>query len=130
MFPPDEFDKFLLLLEKIETDKRYKLSAYGFVLSSLNHIVSELDKPRHISGRELAIGVRDLAIEEFGPMALMVLEKWGIRQTKDFGNIVFDLVDLEILATQEEDQIEDFDNIYDFTEAFNTNYFAFQDFDL
>ena len=72
---------------------RYQEAAYVFVLSALNYVLQRLPEPRHISGRELAEGVRDLALERFGPMARTVLEHWGIERTADVGQIVFALVD-------------------------------------
>jgi len=81
-------------------------------------IVAGLDVPRHISGRELAGGVRDLAIERFGPMARTVLEHWGIRRTEDVGEIVFALVECGILIKRDEDSMDDFVNVFDFDQAF------------
>jgi uncharacterized repeat protein (TIGR04138 family) len=92
------------------------------VLSALNHVLERLPEPRHISGQELAVGVRDLALERFGPMARTVLEHWGIQETRDVGRIVFALVEFNVLIKQEEDSLADFANVFDFDEAFQTNY--------
>jgi hypothetical protein len=59
--------------------------SYVFVLSALHYVLQRLPETRHISGRELTEGVRDLARERFGPMARSVLEHWGIRETVDVG---------------------------------------------
>jgi len=105
-----------------ERHPRYHETAYLFVLSALNYVLERLPEPRHISGRELAEGVRDLAIERFGPMARTVLEYWGIRSTSDLGEIVFALVDCGILIRQDDDVPEDFEDVFDFEEAFERNY--------
>jgi len=111
------------ILERLqEHDPRFHGKAYLFVLSALHAVVESLDRPRHISGRELTEGVRLLALERFGPLARTVLEHWGIRQTEDVGDIVFSLVDSGILMKQEEDSPEDFRAIFDFEEAFERNY--------
>jgi uncharacterized repeat protein (TIGR04138 family) len=101
---------------------RYHEAAYIFVLSALNHVLERLAEPRHISGQELAVGVRDLALERFGPMARTVLEHWGIEQTRDVGQIVFALVECNVLIKQEEDSIADFADVFDFDDAFQTHY--------
>jgi uncharacterized repeat protein (TIGR04138 family) len=101
-----------------ERNPRYHETAYLFVLSALHYVIEKLPEPRHISGRELAEGVRDLAIERFGPMARTVLEHWGVRQTADVGDLVFALVECGILIKQDEDDMDDFRNVFNFDDAF------------
>ncbi len=105
-----------------ERNPRFHGKAYLFLLSALNSVLGRLDEPRHISGGELAQGVRDLALEEYGPMARTVLGHWGIHSTEDLGEIVFALVDCGLLVKREEDRREDFHNLYDFEEAFDRGY--------
>lgn len=105
-----------------ERNPRFHGKAYLFLLSSLHHVMEELDRPRHISGGELAKGVRDLALDRFGPLARTVLEHWGIHRTEDLGDIVFALVDCGILIKQPEDRREDFRGVFDFEEAFELDY--------
>ncbi|MDD5271016.1 MAG: hypothetical protein PHE80_07530, partial [Candidatus Omnitrophica bacterium] len=70
------------ILEKVaEKDRRYKVDAYLFVLNGLNHTVSRFEKPRHVNGRELSEGLREYAIDQFGPLARTVLESWGVTKT-------------------------------------------------
>jgi uncharacterized repeat protein (TIGR04138 family) len=101
---------------------RFGEAAYIFVLSALNYVLQHLPEPRHISGRELAEGVRDLALERFGPMARSVLEHWGIHETADVGEIVFALVEHGVLIKQDEDTRDDFVDVFDFEDAFETQY--------
>lgn len=101
---------------------RYHETAYVFVLSSLHYVLERLDEPRHISGRELTEGVRDLAVARFGPMARTVLEHWGVRATEDVGQLVFALVECGILIKQDEDDLADFADVFSFDEAFNQHY--------
>lgn len=105
--------------EIIEKDTRYKGEAYRFVMAALDYTIGKLDEPRHVSGKELLEGIREHAFEQFGPMARTVLEHWGITSTEDFGYIVFNMVDKEILGKKESDSIDDFKNGYDFKEVFN-----------
>jgi len=105
-----------------ERNPRYEGRAYVFVLSALQSVMEELHERRHISGRELAEGVRSLELERFGPMARTVLEHWGVHTTEDLGEIVFALVDCGVLTKQDEDRREDFEGVFDFEEAFEEDY--------
>jgi uncharacterized repeat protein (TIGR04138 family) len=121
----DENGKFLDVVERIcETDTRYDMDAYLFVREALDHTVKRLGRGksaagrRHVSGKELLDGVREHALSRFGPMALTVLRSWGVEKTRDFGELVFNLVSNGLLGKTDEDRVEDFDNGYDFSEAF------------
>lgn len=105
-----------------EKEPRYHPQAYLFVLSALHVVVDGLNPPRHITGEELALGVRDLALERFGLLARTVLEHWGMHHTEDVGRIVFALVECGVLVKQEGDRIEDFADVYDFDDAFERQY--------
>lgn len=111
--------KFHDLVERIcDQDKRYKPDAYEFVLAGLNFTQDKLKRKTHVSGSELACGLRDYAINQYGALAGRVLAHWGISQTQDFGNIVFNMIEKKLLSKTEEDSLEDFMAIYDFKEAF------------
>ncbi|MGN6643010.1 MAG: Minf_1886 family protein [Verrucomicrobiota bacterium] len=104
-------------------DQRYDRDAYVFVREALDHTQKAIIKEnrgqlRHVSGQELLGGIRDYALEQFGPMAITVLEEWGIRECADFGEIVFNMVEASVLAKTEEDSREDFQGGYNFEEAF------------
>ena len=100
----------------------YSETAYLFILSALHYTIENLSEPRHISGRELAEGCRDLAIDRWGLMARSVLEYWGIRSTRDLGAIVFALVECGVLVKQENDALDDFEGVFDFSTAFDRDY--------
>jgi uncharacterized repeat protein (TIGR04138 family) len=72
---------------------------------------------RHVSGQELCWSLRDLALERWGLMAQAVLRSWNIRETLDFGKIVFALIEHELMQRQPDDRLEDFDQVYAFSEA-------------
>lgn len=112
-----------VVLERLrEKHPRFQDMAYVFVLSALQHVLKAMSEPRHITGTELALGVRDLALEKFGPMARTVLEHWGVHETGDIGDLVFALVDAGVLIKQDEDTRADFENVFDFDEAFRSRY--------
>lgn len=102
---------------------RYQEAAYLFVLAALHRVLGQLEAPRHLTGRELTLGVRDLAVERFGPMARTVLEHWGVNATEDVGALVFALVECGVLIKQDEDRPEDFRDVFDFDSAFEVDPF-------
>ncbi|OQA57431.1 MAG: hypothetical protein BWY42_00564 [Candidatus Omnitrophica bacterium ADurb.Bin277] len=115
----EQRSEYLKKIESIlEQNPDYKFEAYTFVLAALHDTVSGLKKPRHVSGPELLEGIRSYGIRQFGPMTLTVFRYWGIKSTLDFGKIVFALIDVKLLSKQPEDKLEDFENGYDFEEAF------------
>ncbi len=111
------------LLEKINKlcrkNPRYKPEAYLFVLAALHFTVSSLSETRHVTGQELLAGIRLYGIDQFGPLTRQVFEHWGVRRTQDFGKIVFALVEVKLLGKTEDDSIEDFKGVYDFSTAFD-----------
>jgi uncharacterized repeat protein (TIGR04138 family) len=111
------------VMEQIrQRESRYEEGAYLFVLAALEHCQAQLQVRRHITGKELAFACRDLAIDRYGIMARIVLDRWGIASTDDIGSVVFTLVDLGFLASQPTDSREQFSDVYDFREAFERRY--------
>ena len=100
----------------------YDERAYLFVLAGIEFLQTRLPERRHVTGAEVTHACRDFALEQYGLLAREVLEHWGIRQTADFGRIVFALVAIGLLVTQPGDRIEDFDDTYSFERAFVEGY--------
>ena len=117
-----------LLEEKIQgvrkRDRRFSRLAYYFVLDALDYTMSHLGRDaltgeeRHVGGRELLLGLQEYASEQFGPMAALVFERWGVRRSSDFGEIVFNLIDAELLSRRPSDSRLDFVDGIDFRETF------------
>ena len=101
---------------------RFHRRSYVFILDALHTVMANMREKRHISGQELVDGVRDLAMDRFGPLARTVLQHWGVHSTDDLGQLVFALVDIGILVKQDEDRPEDFEDLFDFEEVFDRNY--------
>jgi len=104
-------------------DARYHRDAYLFVREALDYTQKLVGKQspgqiRHISGQELLEGIRQYAMTQFGPMVMTVLEEWGVRECRDFGEIVFNMVEIGLLAKTEKDSRADFVGGYEFGEAF------------
>jgi len=109
--------------ELTRSDARYQPDAYQFVRDALEFTLRRRRKndPQQtgdIPAFELLDGMRLYALKEFGPMAVCVFDYWGVRSTEDFGNLVFNLVDMGVFSKTENDRIEDFKNAYRFDDAF------------
>src|SRR5215212_4494362 len=119
-----DFSEIVTLICK--EDPRFDRKAYDFVRLGLDHTVKELrkkdaaraEKSRHVSGPELLDGLRSYALEQFGPLAKTVLNAWGVRRCRDFGDIVFNLIEYNVFSKTENDRREDFSDIFDFEDAF------------
>jgi uncharacterized repeat protein (TIGR04138 family) len=117
-----------LIEERIQSvrrrDRRFSRHAYYFLLDALDYTMSRLGKDtltgeeRHVDGRELLASIQDFAADQYGPMAPLVFERWGIRGAEDFGEIVFNLVDAELLSRRPSDSRLDFAGSFDFQTIF------------
>jgi uncharacterized repeat protein (TIGR04138 family) len=110
------------IIKLLRRDRRYKLEAYQFVREALEYAHRELrmgqphaPKPgeepppeAHVTGQQLCEAIRQFAVEQFGLMAKLVLNSWGIHSTGDFGE----------MKKSKSDRREDFDDVYDFDTAF------------
>ena len=118
----------------LKDDRRYKIDAYAFVFEALNFAHTKLgmgtERPaeseegepedtsreteRHLTGQQLCEAIRQYALEQYGYMAKCVLNSWGVTNTGDFGEIVFNLINIGQMRKTTEDRREDFDNVFDF----------------
>jgi uncharacterized repeat protein (TIGR04138 family) len=108
-------------------DPRYAREAYLFIKEALDHTQKAIGKKnrgrvRHVSGQELLEGIREFALSQYGPMAMMLLTEWGVKDCSDFGHMVFNMVEIGWLAKTEKDSKADFEGGYDFFEAFRKPY--------
>ena len=106
----------------IRREGRYDAHAYFFLKESLDFTLKRVmeetgGKGRHVSGKELLEGFRDLALEQFGPMAATLMDEWGVMECRDVGNMVFHLIEEQVFGRQESDKPEDFDSAFDFRKA-------------
>jgi uncharacterized repeat protein (TIGR04138 family) len=118
-------------------DARYDWNAYLFLFEAMEYTKVRRDQARlrevrggqiattsddpyvhHLTGRELSEGARDLALTRYGPLGAMILAGWGVHSTSDLGNIVYNLIACGDLEKTPNDSREDFDDVFDFAEAF------------
>ncbi len=119
--------EFAEIVDQIrKEDSRFDKRAYFFLRHGLDFTVKEMKKKeaermttsQHVSGPELLDGLRSYALEQFGPMAKLVLNEWGVQRGRDFGDMVFNLIDYNVFSKTEEDRKEDFSDTYTFEDAF------------
>ncbi len=127
-------------------DPRYSIQAYAFVFESLEYAKAQKragtrrererqraaerrreapetdEAPFHVTGQELSLAARDLALRLYGMMARTVLAEWGLRSTSDLGEIVYNMIESGDLEKTETDSRADFDNVFDFATAFERDF--------
>jgi len=115
-------------LEQIAAeDGRFSAPAIRYVYEGLGYTAKNVaTEPKHVSGQTLCEGLKKLAIEKWGRLALLVLNNWGIRTTRDFGEIVYLMIKNEWMSAQPTDSIDDFDDVYNFKTVFKEQ-FQFQE---
>ena len=100
--------------------KEYADGAYYFTYEALDYTSKNLvRRAEHATANELLEGCRLYSIEQFGCLAKTILNNMGIRKTEDIGDIVFHLIEFELMGKQEKDKREEFDSVYDFNVAFD-----------
>ena len=111
--------------EVVRSDGRYPREAFAFLHDGLARAVKESypeqsdeEGPHHVTGGQLCLALRDEALERWGLLAPTVLGRWGIRETMDFGNMVYLLTDNGLMNKSDTDTIDDFRDVYDFAKAF------------
>ena len=128
------------LAELLQRDRRYHFDAYVFIFEALRYAQEKLgmgrpqpsiaegeeaDEPegeQHVTGQELCEAIRQYALQQYGYMAKPVLNHWGIHSTGDFGEIVFNLIEIGQMRKTDHDRREDFENVFDFDSDLARNY--------
>ncbi|MBV8781454.1 MAG: hypothetical protein JO353_08665 [Phycisphaerae bacterium] len=115
----------------------YPIEAFQFVQQGLSQTIASLhgDLPsevtslseqeeisRHISGQQLSEGLRQYALDQWGLLARVVLRRWNITSTLDFGRIVFAMVEAGMMKKTDDDTLEDFRDVFDFKAGFESAY--------
>lgn len=124
------------IAEIVRRDGRYAYEAYVFIVDALAHTQRMLGRlpakapvelepsppDQHVTGAEISRGAVDLAQKEFGLMARTVFHQWGIHTTDDLGEIVFNLIEAELLSKTETDNRADFQGVFDLERALIDGY--------
>lgn len=104
-------------------DGRFNSPAVRFVYEGLGFTVKKITvEPRHVSGQTLCDGLRRLALKKWGRMAMVVLNSWGVKTTRDFGEIVWLMIKYKWMSATDTDSIDDFNDVYDFKTVFKDQF--------
>ena len=119
-----DFGRMKKRLENIALeDGRYDPKAVRFVYEGLSYTGKKLaDEPGHVTGRVLCKGLRRLAVKKWGRLAMLVLNSWGVKTTRDFGEIVYMMIKHKWMSAQPADTIDDFNDVYDFRTVFKDHF--------
>ncbi len=124
------------MYELLKRDPRFRFEAYQFVREALeyarDHSVFDTaaspssdagvdiaaSPSRHITGQQLCEACRLYGLHQYGFLAPTVLASWGVYSTSDFGEVVYNLIEIEQMRKSDSDRREDFNDVYEFDTAF------------
>ncbi len=116
--PAFEFESLLDVV--LAEDPRYPREAYLFVERGLQYHRERHGRGgsgQHVTGPQVLVGVRELAIDEFGPMARTVFQAWNLKDGADVGEIVYNLIRVGLMSKTDDDRKEDFLGVMAFDES-------------
>ncbi len=113
----------------IEQHPEYDKEAYFFFDRAMNAAVEENEEGEHVSGFQLHLSFCKLADQEYGPLAINVLNHWGLQNSRDLGKLISYLLEAGVLGKQKGDSPDDFEEFPPFEEVLDT-LFMMEDFDL
>lgn len=109
----------------VNEDGRYPIAAVQFVREGLSFAMGKIhggeigpSGRRHVSGPQVCEALRELAVHRWGLLAPKALKRWNIETTRDFGEIVFLMINNGWMQKEPTDSIDDFTDVYNFEEAF------------
>lgn len=117
---PVQFEQSVISI--LQKDRRFDPHAYFFLKDALDFTLKRVAQgngglARHVTGAELLTGFRDLALEQFGPMASTVMREWGITEGQHVGDMVFLLIEEQVFGKQDSDRPEDFTGVFDLRQS-------------
>jgi len=111
------------LEELARKDGRYDPKAMKFVFDGLSYTLKKMaSEPGHVSGKTLCEGIRRMTLEKYGRLAMLVLNYWQVKTTRDIGEIVYLLIEHKWMRAQPSDSIDDFNDVYDFKTVFKNQF--------
>ena len=117
---PVQFEQSVFAI--LRRENRFDPHAYFFLKDALDFTLKRIAETngglaRHVTGQELLAGFRDLAMEQFGPMASTVMTEWGVTECQHVGDMVFQLIEEQVFGKQDSDQREDFTGSFEFIDS-------------
>jgi uncharacterized repeat protein (TIGR04138 family) len=107
----------------LREDGRFRVQACQFLHEALGRAVNEVHGADathgHVSGQALCESLRDLAWDRYGPLAPTVLQRWGITSSYNFGELVYLLIEHDLMGKEDGDTVEDFRDGFDMERDFD-----------
>jgi uncharacterized repeat protein (TIGR04138 family) len=94
------------------------VEAYFLVLDVIDYLIVRYygGKPKHLTPRQLSLGLAAYAVENFGLLAHATLSFCGINDSTDLGEVVGELIEANALTSKEGEQPSDFNGIIGYRE--------------
>ena len=108
------------LITKVAEKSPYPKEAYSFTLEALMY-ASSASKGQHLQPSEVCDYIIQCATEKFGMLAKTVFLQWATDSSKDFGLIIFDLIECGVLEKNEDESVNDFSGLFLSKNAFTND---------
>lgn len=104
-------------IKKVSVQTGYPKDSLLFVLKGWSNF--DVFSQTHIDADTLCWRLHDQAFRQYGSQARTQLKSWGIETTLDFGTIVFALAENGLVRISDQDNRDDFNNVFDFETEFS-----------
>ncbi len=110
-------------IDLTELFERYRADALDETVSNAIEDAGEMESlNRNVGGDDLCWRLRDFARQRYGRLSGLVLGQWGVRETRDFGEIVFAMVDHGFMQKEPQDSLRDFEGVFCLKTELETRY--------
>lgn len=89
-------------------DRKFPPDAYFLVFEGLEQALARLPTRRHVAPAELLAGIHAAAAVQWGGLADLVLGSWNVHSTHDLAELVFRLVERNLLVASDSDTRAEF----------------------
>lgn len=123
MEPPCSFEAAVERL--VQQYPRWKAEGYYFLRTAMDAAAERFAASRaekHLSAEELYMSCCACALDDYGPLARLVLESWGIATCSDIGALVYNLIDAGVFSAQPGDTREQFDALPPLADVLDSPY--------
>jgi uncharacterized repeat protein (TIGR04138 family) len=100
----------------LDRDDHWPFEAFDFVRKAVEKAIekaADAGTRGHVAGPQIVESARDLALQDYGAMAVYTLGQWKLQCATDVGHVVFLLIEEGLLAKSDDDRLEDFENVFD-----------------
>lgn len=107
-------EEYQLKIKKIAAKSNYHEELFYVVFAGLDEARKKYKTPTHITGQELCEGIKIFVKKTYGVMGRHILETWGAKTTRDFGEIIYLMIENNLMGKSNSDSLNDFNDVYGF----------------